>query len=186
MTTTRSAASTCPAAASGSTTPWRRSARSGTATASSSRRSALGPSGNGPSLIVGGYVQAAFERAAKYGDGWTQGGSGTQPVRRKTSQSSRRPGRRPAATDSPVQAGAGLLLPRSRRPDERRGTTSATTTPGWVTSGPVNRRLRAPKDADSVRRSSPRSRVDGCDELIFFPAASTPSRSTLLADAAGL
>ena len=34
------------------------------------------PSGKGPSLMVGGYVQRAFERAAKYGDGWTQGGSG--------------------------------------------------------------------------------------------------------------
>src|SRR5690349_3612833 len=34
------------------------------------------PTGKGPSLMVGGYVQAALERAAKFGDGWTQGGSG--------------------------------------------------------------------------------------------------------------
>src|SRR3954466_5241293 len=34
------------------------------------------PSGKGPSLMVGGAVDASFERAAKYGDGWTQGGSG--------------------------------------------------------------------------------------------------------------
>src|SRR5690242_17909745 len=34
------------------------------------------PDGDGPTLIVGGYVQAAFERAAKYGAGWIQGGSG--------------------------------------------------------------------------------------------------------------
>src|SRR4051794_23483931 len=37
---------------------------------------ALRPSGRGPSLMVGGYIEKAFERAAKYGDGWTQGGSG--------------------------------------------------------------------------------------------------------------
>ncbi len=34
------------------------------------------PQGGGPSLIVGGYVKASFERAAKFADGWVQGGSG--------------------------------------------------------------------------------------------------------------
>ena len=34
------------------------------------------PIGDGPSLLVGGGVKASFDRAAKYGDGWIQGGSG--------------------------------------------------------------------------------------------------------------
>jgi alkanesulfonate monooxygenase SsuD/methylene tetrahydromethanopterin reductase-like flavin-dependent oxidoreductase (luciferase family) len=34
------------------------------------------PQGDGPTLLVGGYVKASLERAAKFGDGWTQGGAG--------------------------------------------------------------------------------------------------------------
>ena len=34
------------------------------------------PQDDRPTLLVGGYVQASFERAARFGDGWTQGGSG--------------------------------------------------------------------------------------------------------------
>ena len=81
-TTTRSAASTCPPAASGSIAPWRRSARSGTATASSSRRSAPGPRATAPPCWSAATSQASFERAAKYGDGWTQGGSGPDQFKR--------------------------------------------------------------------------------------------------------
>ncbi len=75
-TTTRSPASTSPPEANGWTPPCPGSARSSTAMASSSRRSAPGPRGGGPTLLVGGAVQASFERAAKYAEGWTQGGSG--------------------------------------------------------------------------------------------------------------
>jgi alkanesulfonate monooxygenase SsuD/methylene tetrahydromethanopterin reductase-like flavin-dependent oxidoreductase (luciferase family) len=40
--------------------------------------SKVGPrlQGGGPSLIVGGYVKASFDRAARFADGWIQGGSG--------------------------------------------------------------------------------------------------------------
>ena len=34
------------------------------------------PPGDGPILLVGGDVKASLERAAKFGDGWTQGGAG--------------------------------------------------------------------------------------------------------------
>src|SRR5215207_238816 len=34
------------------------------------------PQDDRPTLLVGGYVQASFERAARFGDGWTQGGAG--------------------------------------------------------------------------------------------------------------
>src|SRR5204862_3518787 len=34
------------------------------------------PQGKGPSMIVGGSVQASFERPARFADGWMQGGAG--------------------------------------------------------------------------------------------------------------
>jgi len=45
-----------------------------TGTASWRRRSVHGRSATGPSLLVGGYVETAIKRAARFGDGWTQGG----------------------------------------------------------------------------------------------------------------
>lgn len=44
----------------------------------------------------------------------------------------------------------------------------------------------AAKDADEVQEYISAFEGHGCDELIFFPAASDPEQVTLLADAAGL
>lgn len=59
------------------------------------------PKGDGPTLLVGGGVQASFDRAAKYADGWTQGGSGPNQFKEEWQSSSRR-GRRPAETEAPT------------------------------------------------------------------------------------
>jgi alkanesulfonate monooxygenase SsuD/methylene tetrahydromethanopterin reductase-like flavin-dependent oxidoreductase (luciferase family) len=34
------------------------------------------PIGDGPTMLVGGYVETSIKRAARVGDGWTQGGAG--------------------------------------------------------------------------------------------------------------
>jgi hypothetical protein len=44
----------------------------------------------------------------------------------------------------------------------------------------------AAKDADTVKQYISAFEDNGCDELIFFPAASDPGQVKLLADAAGL
>ena len=109
------------------------------------------PSGKGPSLMVGGYVQKAFERAAKYGDGWTQGGSGASQFGADLSISMT-PGRRPAATASPAPwrwptSASGLTPRRTSRP------TSATTTPGSVTRLSRESSPPRPRTPTASRRS---------------------------------
>ena len=124
------------------------------------------PAGRGPSLMVGGYIQASFERAAKYGDGWTQGGSG------------------------PSQFGADLsnledAWKRAGRDGQPR--TLALGYYAWLGDDAVQGIIAAaPKDADSVKAFMNAYEEWNCDELILFPCSSDPDQVGLLAEAAGL
>ena len=64
--------------------------------------------------------EPSFERAAKYGDGWTQGGSGASEFG-ATSRTSTTPGRRPAARASPGRwlSATSASGPTPRRTPER-------------------------------------------------------------------
>jgi alkanesulfonate monooxygenase SsuD/methylene tetrahydromethanopterin reductase-like flavin-dependent oxidoreductase (luciferase family) len=140
------------------------------------------PDGNGPSLIVGGHVQASFERAAKYAEGWIQGGSGPDQF-----------GEDAANLDRAWQAAGREGEPRkmalayfSLGPDaERNAHEYLPHYYEWL--GEEQAEMIAtstPKDADGVRALIDSFEEKGCDELILFPSTGDPAQVGLLAEAA--
>jgi alkanesulfonate monooxygenase SsuD/methylene tetrahydromethanopterin reductase-like flavin-dependent oxidoreductase (luciferase family) len=142
------------------------------------------PKGDGPTLLVGGGVQAAFDRAAKYADGWTQGGSGPNQFKEdatKLEQAWNAAGR----DGSPYKL---ALIYFSLGPDAQKNAEhDLGDYYAWVGEEIAELIVgSAAKDADEVQEYISAFEGHGCDELIFFPAASDPEQVTLLADAAGL
>jgi len=140
--------------------------------------------GKGPSLMVGGAVDAAFERAAKYGDGWTQGGSGPSQFGSDLSNLDdawKKAGRE----GQPRTLALGYF---SLGPDAQANVESYVGDYyAWLGEDAVQGiAAGAPKDADSVKALVKAYEEWNCDELILFPASSDPAQVTLLAEAAGL
>ncbi len=141
------------------------------------------PSGNGPSLLVGGYVQASLERAAKYGDGWTQGGSGPSQFGADFA-SLEDAWKRAGREDRPRTLALGyyaLGLDAEASVQAYAGDYYA-----WLGEEAVQGIVSgAPKDADAVRAFMKAYEEWNCDELILFPCSSDPAQVGLLAEAAG-
>ena len=135
-----------------------------------------------PEVMVGGQVDAAFDRAAKYGDGWIMGG-GTPEVfadmAKKVDQAWERAGR----SDKPRKASLAYysLGPDAEAHAERNlghyydflGEYAA-----QIVSG-------AAKSPEMVRSYIEGFEQAGCDELVLFPASKHPEQVDLLADAVG-
>jgi len=142
------------------------------------------PNGKGPSLMVGGYVQAAFDRAAKYADGWTQGGSGASQFGADYSNLEdawKKAGRegRPRT----LALGYFGLGPNAQADVE----SYVNAYYAWLGDDAVQGIISgAPKDADSVKEFLKAYEEWNCDELILFPSSSDPAQVGLLAEAAGL
>jgi alkanesulfonate monooxygenase SsuD/methylene tetrahydromethanopterin reductase-like flavin-dependent oxidoreductase (luciferase family) len=142
------------------------------------------PNGQGPSLMVGGYIQKAFERAAKYGDGWTQGGSGASQFGADVSnlddawKSAGRDGQ-------PRTLALGYFC---LGPDADTHVQSYVRAYyAWLGDDAVEGIIAgAAKDADSVKALMHSYEEWNCDELILFPCSSDPEQVTLLAEAADL
>jgi|tagenome__1003787_1003787.scaffolds.fasta_scaffold20902825_2 alkanesulfonate monooxygenase SsuD/methylene tetrahydromethanopterin reductase-like flavin-dependent oxidoreductase (luciferase family) len=142
------------------------------------------PAGKGPSLMVGGSVEAAFERAAKYGDGWTQGGSGASQFGADLSNLDdawKKAGRE----GQPRTLALGYF---SLGPDAEANVKSYVGNYyAWLGEDAVQGiTAGAPKDSDSVQAFIKAYEEWNCDELILFPATSDPAQVGLLAEAAGL
>jgi alkanesulfonate monooxygenase SsuD/methylene tetrahydromethanopterin reductase-like flavin-dependent oxidoreductase (luciferase family) len=142
------------------------------------------PQGAGPSLIVGGAVDASFERAARWGDGWIMGGG------------------------PPDQLAAGVeklvaAWERHGREGQPRKMALAYFSLGPDAEQNAERYLRdyygflgeevsgmiagsAAKDPDTVRGYLSAFEGAGCDELVLFPSSSEPGQVQMLASAAGL
>jgi alkanesulfonate monooxygenase SsuD/methylene tetrahydromethanopterin reductase-like flavin-dependent oxidoreductase (luciferase family) len=142
------------------------------------------PIGKGPSLLVGGYVQASFERAAKFADGWTQGGSGPDQFEQDVAMLDDA-WKREDREGKPYKM---ALLYFSLGPDAEKNAQAylgdyyawmGEETSAMIATG-------APKDADSVKAAVSSFESKGCDELILFPCSSDPAQVGLLAEAAGL
>jgi alkanesulfonate monooxygenase SsuD/methylene tetrahydromethanopterin reductase-like flavin-dependent oxidoreductase (luciferase family) len=142
------------------------------------------PKGDGPTLLVGGGVQAAFERAAKYADGWTQGGSGPDQFAQdvvNVEEAWRNEGRE----GSPYKM---ALVYFSLGPDAQKNAEEDLGAYYEWLGDELKQMIvgSAAKDADTVKQYMAAFEGHGCDELIFFPAASDPEQVSLLADAARL
>jgi alkanesulfonate monooxygenase SsuD/methylene tetrahydromethanopterin reductase-like flavin-dependent oxidoreductase (luciferase family) len=142
------------------------------------------PRGDGPTLLVGGGVQRAFERAAQYADGWTQGGSGPDQFAEDVAQLDE-------AWKNAGRAGTPYKLSLvyfSLGPDaQKHAEHDLGAYYEWL--GEDLKQMivgSAAKDADTVQQYVSAFESHGCDELIFFPASSDPEQVSLLADAAGL
>jgi alkanesulfonate monooxygenase SsuD/methylene tetrahydromethanopterin reductase-like flavin-dependent oxidoreductase (luciferase family) len=142
------------------------------------------PNGDGPTLIVGGYVQAAFERAAKYASGWIQGGSGPDQFAedaKNVEDAWKSAGR----DDTPRKMALAYF---SLGPDaEKNAHDYLPHYYEWLGEEQAKMIAQsAPKDAESVQQLISSFEGNGCDELILFPSSSDTEQVTLLAEAAGL
>jgi len=142
------------------------------------------PIGDGPSLLVGGYVETAIKRAARFGDGWTQGGSGPDPFSedlKKLQEAWKEEGRE----GKPKTMALAYF---SLGPDaEQNAQRSLAHYYEWLGEEAAQGIAgSAAKDADTVKGFITVYEQAGCDELILFPASSDPEQVSLLADAARL
>jgi alkanesulfonate monooxygenase SsuD/methylene tetrahydromethanopterin reductase-like flavin-dependent oxidoreductase (luciferase family) len=142
------------------------------------------PQGDGPTLLVGGYVAKSLERAARFGDGWTQGGAGPDQFNEDAAnldEAWKQAGR----DGKPFKMALVYfsLGPNAQEHAEHDllqyyGYLGEETARGIVDS--------AATDADTVKQYISAFESAGCDELIFFPCAPETEQVDLLAEAAGL
>jgi len=143
---------------------------------------AIGPdvSANPPSLIVGGQVDAAFRRAARYGDGWIMGSAPPEafsPAREKLEAAFRDAGR----SEKPIAAALSYF---SLDADPERQTRA--TIGHYYSFVPEYADMMVAgtaKGEDEVRERVRAFVERGCDELILFPASSDPDQVDKLAAA---
>jgi alkanesulfonate monooxygenase SsuD/methylene tetrahydromethanopterin reductase-like flavin-dependent oxidoreductase (luciferase family) len=145
----------------------------------------VGPSSVGsPRLLVGGGVDASYERAAKYGDGWIAGGAppevlaeGAARVREEWEKAGREgepriEGLAYFSLGDQAEANANSYLKHYY---------------AWLGEETANFIANsAAKDAETVKGYLAAFDGVGCDELILFPSSADPDQVDLLADAAGL
>ncbi len=142
------------------------------------------PLNGGPTLIVGGSVDAAFERAARHGDGWIMGGGapeqfaeGLEKLKAAWSKAGRE-GEPQAKSLAYFSLGDDA---------EQNAESYLGDYYGWLgeeTAGMIA--ASAAKDADTVKGYMSAFEDAGCGELILFPCASDPKQVELLAEAAGI
>jgi alkanesulfonate monooxygenase SsuD/methylene tetrahydromethanopterin reductase-like flavin-dependent oxidoreductase (luciferase family) len=145
----------------------------------------VGPAaGTAPRLIIGGQIEKAFERVARFGDGWIQAASGAQqfaelaPKLRAAWNDGGRDGE-PAAL-----AIAYYSLGEAAEENARRDLGHYY---AWLGEDIAELIIgAAATDAAGVRRYIEAYENSGCDELTFFPCSPDPEQVDLLAEAAGI
>jgi alkanesulfonate monooxygenase SsuD/methylene tetrahydromethanopterin reductase-like flavin-dependent oxidoreductase (luciferase family) len=145
----------------------------------------MGPTtDSAPTLLVGGAVDASFERAARYGDGWIAGGAPPDQfagLREKLEAAWGEAGR----DGSPKNAGLAYFSLGERA--EEHAQAYLTDYYSWLgeeTAGFIA--ASAATDAETARGYIEAFDGAGCQELILFPSSSDPGQVDLLADALGM
>jgi alkanesulfonate monooxygenase SsuD/methylene tetrahydromethanopterin reductase-like flavin-dependent oxidoreductase (luciferase family) len=146
----------------------------------------IGPRSNngGPTLILGGSVDAAFERAARYGDGWMMGGGtpeqfaeGLEKLKAAWSEQGR-------DGEPQAKALAYYSLGEDAEQNAAKYLNDYYAFLGDEVSGMIA--AGAAKDAETVKGYMAAFEQAGCDELFMFPCSSDSAQVDLLAAAAGL
>ena len=140
----------------------------------------VGPdvSDNPPQLIIGGQVDAAFRRAAKYGDGWMMGGGSPDMfpgAAEKLDAAWREQGRE----GSPRK----LSLTYYALGDDPEGDTAASIGDYYSFADEYRDYVVAgtAKGPDAIRERVRGFEEAGCEELIMFPASTDPAQVDELA-----
>jgi alkanesulfonate monooxygenase SsuD/methylene tetrahydromethanopterin reductase-like flavin-dependent oxidoreductase (luciferase family) len=145
----------------------------------------VGPDhGAHPRILVGGSVEASFERAARFGDGWIAAGAPPdqfaewrQGFERAWSESGR--------SERPQNAALAYFSLGDRAEEDAHG--YLTDYYAWLGEDIANFIAdSAAKDPDTVKQYLAGFEQAGCQELFLFPSSSDPQQVDLLADAAGL
>ena len=143
---------------------------------------AIGPdvSDNPPTLMVGGQIDVAFRRAAKYGDGWIMGGGGPDyfsPAVEKLEAAWREAGR-----DGEPRKMSLTYFSLDDEPGEQARRTLGDY---YAFAGEYSEMVveGAAKDAQTAKEHVQGFESAGCDELIMFPASADPEQVGKLAAA---
>jgi alkanesulfonate monooxygenase SsuD/methylene tetrahydromethanopterin reductase-like flavin-dependent oxidoreductase (luciferase family) len=141
---------------------------------------AIGPdvSSNPPSIVVGGSVEAAFRRAAKYADGWMMGGAPPDqfPAAREKLEAAWRDAGREG--EPRAMALTYFALGDDPESEARRYLGDYYAFASEYAEAIV---AGAAKGEDAVRERVRAFEEAGCDELILFPTSTDPDRVDLLA-----
>lgn len=145
----------------------------------------IGPNGSGaPRLLVGGAVQASYDRAAKFGDGWI-GGGGTPDQFAEMASGVKEAWSKAGREGEPaLKALAYFSLG-----DDAEATANSYLTNYYAFMGEEMANMiagSAATDPETVKGYIQAFEAVGCDELIMFPSSSDTGQADLLADAAGL
>lgn len=136
--------------------------------------------GGGPAIVLGGYVAAAFRRAAEFGDGWIMGGQGPDAFA-EASEQLRRAWSEGGRDGEPEKlAIAYFALGPNAEEDARRDLGHYYAWLGEYADAVV---AAASKGPDAVRAIVAGFEEAGCDELIMFPCSGDPAQVRLLRDA---
>jgi alkanesulfonate monooxygenase SsuD/methylene tetrahydromethanopterin reductase-like flavin-dependent oxidoreductase (luciferase family) len=137
-----------------------------------------------PRLIVGGHADAAYARAARFGDGWIAAGSGPDQARDGIEKAKAAWGDAGRNGEPHLMALAYFSL--GERAEEDALANLAHDYP-WLGEDVANMIAgSAAKDAETIQQYLSAYESAGCDELILCPSSSDPRQVDLLADAAGL
>lgn len=145
----------------------------------------MGPhTGTQPRILVGGSVEASFERAAKFGEGWIAAGVPAEQFaqwREQFESAWSQAGR----SEDPQNAALAYFSLGDRAEEEARAYLADYY--AWLGEDIANFIVdSAAKDPDTVRQVIAAFEQAGCQELFLFPSSSDPRQVDLLADAAGL
>lgn len=135
-----------------------------------------------PQLLLGGSVDEAFRRAARYGIGWVLGGGTPKQLtegKAKLEQAWREAGR---DGQPRTMALAYFALGATGEDDARSYLGHYYAARGEKVANAIID--SAAKDADTVRNYVQAFAEAGCDELLLFPCSGDPSQVDLLAEAA--
>ena len=137
--------------------------------------------GERPSLLIGGQADAAFRRAAKYGDGWTLGG-GTPDAFKQGAAKMRDAWQAEGRDGEPrTMALFYFALGDSAEEDARH---SLGTYYAWLGEYADQIVEGAAKSEDAIRERLAAFEEAGADEVIAFPSSADPRQVELLASAA--
>jgi alkanesulfonate monooxygenase SsuD/methylene tetrahydromethanopterin reductase-like flavin-dependent oxidoreductase (luciferase family) len=139
------------------------------------------PANGRPELLIGGTSDAAYQRAAKYGDGWTMGG-GTPDMFAQAREQVESAWEKAGREGKPrTVALFYFALGENAQDLARRSLGDYYSFLGDIADQIVQ---GSAKDADTVKQYLAGFEAAGADEVICFPASPDPRQVELLADAA--